>query len=1046
MQNKRSFLYRSVLALWLLALFASARPAQAQAVLNPAGGSVTGALDATHTVVNYSYKVTADADATLTLTTSANLRAYIYFYDADGTTSLLNPTFVGFGATGTLAVPHLSPGATYFVHAVLYDGSGTFTLASSVTPPAVANDAEPDNDPAHALTFAVNTSKTGHLGYSLASYSSVDTADWYKVTVPKDGDLTYTLTTDANLRAQIYFYDSDGTTSPLNPTFVGFGSTGTLTVPHLAPGTIYYVVIQRYDGYGGYTIVNSEALPVIKTQAAANNTPSTALPFASGGTVTGHEGYSLGTYANINTSVYYSFVAPADSDVTFTLTTDPTFPLRAQIFFYDSDGTTYIANSSLVPSNSSDHLTIGHLAPGTTYYVLVQRYDGYGGYTLTNSASTPVIATQAAANNSPANALPFASGATVTGHEGYSLGSYSNVNTQVWYSFVAPADSDVTFTLTTDGVFPLRAQIFFYDSDKTTAIANSNLVAANSSGQLTIGHLAPGATYYVLVQRYDGYGGYTLSNTAALPVLANDLEKNDTPQTALLLPINGAKTGHLGYSRTAYTDVDVSDWYKLTASQNGDVTFTLTMDSVFPLRAYIYFYDSDGTTQITNSNLVAANSSGQLTIGHLAPGATYYVLVQRYDGYGDYTLSDVLTPVGNSINPIPGTTSGTAATFPPNSNVTGNLGYSQGSYSSVTTSAWYSFVAPRDSDVTFTLATDVLLPLRAYIYFYDSDQMTQIAVSSLVPSNSSGQLTIGHLAPGATYYVLVQRYDGYGGYTLSNTVAPLFVANDAEPNDTFDKAIALNNLSNITGHLGYSRTSYNDVDAQDWYKIALPVGNFQANISLSGSLRASLYLVAPDGSTQLTNTPLIGGGGNAQLTYNIPTAGTYYLAVSRYDGYGAYDINQPVTATVYGTVTLDSIAQFAPAQTVNVEFRPQPSGAAFTRQISVGYNGAYFISNVPRGKYNLAFKGYKWLRKVVVGLDVTVGDANDVNAFLTAGDANNDNSVDSTDFGILIGAFNTAANIPNSGYDVNADFNCDGFVDSSDFGILIGNFNMRGDK
>ena len=94
----------------------------------------------------------------------------------------------------------------------------------------------------------------------------------------------------------------------------------------------------------------------------------------------------------------------------------------------------------------------------------------------------------------------------------------------------------------------------------------------------------------------------------------------------------------------------------------------------------------------------------------------------------------------------------------------------------------------------------------------------------------------------------------------------------------------------------------------------------------------------------------------------------------------------------------------------------------------------------------MAIKGAKNLRRVLPG--VIVGGATtalpDVN--LPAGDANGDNSVDSSDFGLLIGAFNSDAAISGSGYDATADFNFDGVVDSSDFGLLIGEFNNDGDN
>jgi hypothetical protein len=63
---------------------------------------------------------------------------------------------------------------------------------------------------------------------------------------------------------------------------------------------------------------------------------------------------------------------------------------------------------------------------------------------------------------------------------------------------------------------------------------------------------------------------------------------------------------------------------------------------------------------------------------------------------------------------------------------------------------------------------------------------------------------------------------------------------------------------------------------------------------------------------------------------------------------------------------------------------------------------------------------------------------------LPAGDENNDSNVDSSDFGILIGACNSSASLPGFGYDSTGDFNFDGGVDSTDFGLIIGNYDVAG--
>lgn len=147
--------------------------------------------------------------------------------------------------------------------------------------------------------------------------------------------------------------------------------------------------------------------------------------------------------------------------------------------------------------------------------------------------------------------------------------------------------------------------------------------------------------------------------------------------------------------------------------------------------------------------------------------------------------------------------------------------------------------------------------------------------------------------------------------------------------------------------------------------------------------------------------------------------------------------------TVAGTVSLEQIAPAHQNQTLSFEFRPAAGGAAFTRTQTLTGSGGFSFTDIPAGSHNLAINGPKWLRSVYP-VNVTNANVTNLSAALSGGDANGDNSVDSTDFEILIGAFNTDASVPGSGYDATADFNCDGFVDSTDFGLFIGDFNTMG--
>ena len=169
----------------------------------------------------------------------------------------------------------------------------------------------------------------------------------------------------------------------------------------------------------------------------------------------------------------------------------------------------------------------------------------------------------------------------------------------------------------------------------------------------------------------------------------------------------------------------------------------------------------------------------------------------------------------------------------------------------------------------------------------------------------------------------------------------------------------------------------------------------------------------------------------------------------RINSYTTLNLVNAAMGTARGSVTLEGCVNAN--QKISLRFRSSDGLLDFTCPAaltgSVGADaGTFSVSNIPAATYVVSVKGEKWLQKnVTVTVAGSPAAAASLTVSLPAGDANNDNSVDSSDFGILIGAFNSASRIPSSGYDASADFNCDGLVDTTDFGILIGNFNQQGD-
>ena len=171
---------------------------------------------------------------------------------------------------------------------------------------------------------------------------------------------------------------------------------------------------------------------------------------------------------------------------------------------------------------------------------------------------------------------------------------------------------------------------------------------------------------------------------------------------------------------------------------------------------------------------------------------------------------------------------------------------------------------------------------------------------------------------------------------------------------------------------------------------------------------------------------------------------------------------KPDGATVTGRIALEGVMDLslvsaaAPPGTFHLSFRtPGTTTELYGRDVTLatapGSEFGTYLAAVPAGTYDVAIKGDKTLRAIQAGVVISgpLGTVSDIT--LPAGDANNDNSVDSSDFGVLIGAFNTTASPVNeesngfgSGYDAAADFDYDGVVDSNDFALLIGNFNTFG--
>src|SRR5664279_3315235 len=194
--------------------------------------------------------------------------------------------------------------------------------------------------------------------------------------------------------------------------------------------------------------------------------------------------------------------------------------------------------------------------------------------------------------------------------------------------------SDGLLKLSLNAVSPADLFMTLYDNNGTTVLGgpvesfNNSTVIINSDG------LAPG-TYHIKITPFGmSIGSYTLTDSFFTASLANDLEPNGSAATAVTLPVNSGKTGHVGFY---YNNLrDTADWYKVTTTSDGllRVYLTTARSSVYSsntLDVNMTLYDNNGTTQLSNVEVFNGNgpATNLMAADGLAPG-TYYIKVEPF--------------------------------------------------------------------------------------------------------------------------------------------------------------------------------------------------------------------------------------------------------------------------------------------------------------------------------------------------------------------------------------------------------------------------------
>ncbi|MBK8847377.1 MAG: T9SS type A sorting domain-containing protein [Bacteroidetes bacterium] len=446
-------------------------------------------------------------------------------------------------------------------------------------------------------------------------------------------------------------------------------------------------------------------------------------------------------------------------------------------------------------------------------------------------------------------------GATGTGTAGLA-------SNQDWWRVTSALDGKLTVNWTATNSLNIYCQI--YD---TLGVVQYASAYTNSSNVLNVDGLAAG-TYYIKLVAYYGNEApnYSFVPTWTAPAQLIDVEPNNTKAQAKTLPVNGSRTGHIGYVFNQVDDLE--DWWQVTTTANGRIDWTITSHN--GQNIYARLYANDGVTLFGGSY---TTSTATYSKDGLAPG-TYYIKINNFytTEFAPYTISNNLVQPSQANDVEPNNTKAQAKVLPFNGSKTGHIGYA---FNGVRDEFdWWKVTTTLDGRINWTITSHN--GQNVYAELYDNNGTTFLGGSY---TSSTATYSKDGLAAG-TYFIRIKTFYAteFATYTVSNGLVLPPVVNDAEPNGLYTQAIVLPINDSAVGHIGYY---YNlQRDEFDWYTFTTVKGGKVAMrmMSLNGqNVYAQLY--DNDGITYLG-----GGYTSSDNTWQIDGlgAGNYFIRVKTF--------------------------------------------------------------------------------------------------------------------------------------------------------------------
>ncbi|MBO4753233.1 MAG: hypothetical protein J5543_01425 [Bacteroidales bacterium] len=506
----------------------------AKAIELKAGPSVTGQLgydyqNSTDTKDWYRIEVPDEGAVTLTTSSETTLRLghlTLYTLKADGSNVdyRTNKDMDGYNKDTTIVftIVDCAPGS-YYLRLEHYRGYGTYSIKYTFNANSYPKDPEPNNTWSDASEIAQGATIQGRLGYYY--HNDTDAADWYKIVVPDEGTVRFTTSSETTLRLNhltLYTLKADGTNVDYrtNKDMDGYNKDTTIvfSIVDCAPGT-YYLRQDHYRGYGGYKLKYEFIPNAYGADAKENDTWDGATELTSGTTAQGRLGYFY--HNDTDAADWYMFEVPADGQAVFTTNTETTLRLgHLTLYTLKADGTNvdYRTNKDMdgYEKDTTVIFTVSDLAPGI-YYLRLDRYRGYGGYSFTYRFNKNPYWREKIDNDNFNGRVTLEKGKTVYTTLGYNY--HSSTNSTDWYDLGTYHRDVIDVTICPDTTGTLNIGIV--DWYKWDGTYNDNGTPHTTwlkgdrveRSRITTSYYnnTDDETHLILkVNRQSGYGGYSI--------------------------------------------------------------------------------------------------------------------------------------------------------------------------------------------------------------------------------------------------------------------------------------------------------------------------------------------------------------------------------------------------------------------------------------------------------------------------------------------------------------------------------------------------------